>query len=79
MDYVEGPSLAALVRDHPLPATAARYLHKIAQAIQYAHNSGILHGDLKPSNVLIDTNDEPRITDFGLARTNMEPGLGTRD
>jgi serine/threonine protein kinase len=78
MDYVEGPSLAALVKDHPLPAErTARYLQKIAQAIQYAHNSGILHGDLKPSSVLIDMNDEPRITDFGLARTNVE--LGTRN
>ena len=78
MDYVEGPSLAALVRDHPLPAArAARYLQKIAQAIQYVHERGILHGDLKPSKVLIDTNDEPRIRDFGLARTNEE--LGTRN
>ena len=77
MDYVEGPSLAALVKDQPLPAArAARYVQKIAQAIQYAHDSDILHGDLKPSNVLIDANDEPRITDFGLARTNVE--LGTR-
>ena len=78
MDYVDGPSLAALVEDNPLPAArAARYVRKIAQAIQYAHDSGILHGDLKPSNVLIDSNDEPRITDFGLARTNVE--LGTRN
>jgi WD40 repeat protein/serine/threonine protein kinase len=77
MDYVDGPSLAALTEDHPLPAArAARYAQKIAQAIQYAHDSDILHGDLKPSNVLIDANDEPRITDFGLARTNVE--LGTR-
>src|SRR6185503_5542667 len=76
MDYVEGPSLAALVEDHPLPAErAARYVQKIAQAIQYAHDSDILHGDLKPSNVLIDSNDEPRITDFGLARTNVDPGI----
>lgn len=69
MDYVEGQSLAAVVRDHPLPArTAARYVKVIAEAIQYAHQQGILHRDLKPSNVLLDKAGNPRITDFGLAK-----------
>src|SRR5262245_47429740 len=52
MDYVEGQSLAAVIRDHPLPArTAGRYVKVIAEAIHYAHQQGILHRDLKPSNV----------------------------
>jgi hypothetical protein len=69
MDYVEGQSLAAVVRDHPLPArTAARYVKVIAEAIHYAHQQGILHRDLKPSNVLLDKAGNPRITDFGLAK-----------
>jgi len=69
MDLVGGPNLATFVKEQPLPARrAAGYLKTIAEAIHYAHERGILHRDLKPSNVLIDANDQPRVTDFGLAK-----------
>jgi outer membrane protein assembly factor BamB/tRNA A-37 threonylcarbamoyl transferase component Bud32 len=69
MDYIEGQSLAERVREHPLPpADAVRYLRGITAAVQYAHADGTLHRDLKPSNVLIDHFDQPRVTDFGLAK-----------
>ncbi|MBI2947167.1 MAG: protein kinase [Verrucomicrobia bacterium] len=77
MDYVEGRDLAALVRDKPVSARrAAQYVRTIAEAVHYAHERGILHRDLKPSNILIDQDDQPRVTDFGLAkRIEADSGL----
>ena len=75
MDYVDGKSLAALVEKGPLPVErAVGYLKRIAEAIDFAHRLGILHRDLKPSNILIDKFDQPRVTDFGLAKR-----MGVRD
>ena len=69
MDFVDGPNLATFVRNQPLaPKPAAAYAKSIAEAIQHAHECGILHRDIKPSNVLIGQSDTPRVTDFGLAR-----------
>lgn len=78
MDYVEGQCLSALIGGQPLPArSAARYVKIIAEAIHFAHERGILHRDLKPSNVLIDANDQPRVTDFGLAKRLDDSQLST--
>src|SRR5439155_5388209 len=76
MKYVEGVTLAAKAREGPLPPReAARLVALISRAVDHAHQHGILHRDLKPSNVLIDADDQPVVTDFGLAkRTRGEPG-----
>jgi serine/threonine protein kinase len=69
MEYIEGESLSQKLAKGPLPGrAAAKYVRTIARAVQYAHRHGILHRDLKPSNILIDKDDEPHVTDFGLAK-----------
>ncbi len=77
MDYVEGTDLDKLSKEKPMDgATAARYVRDAALAIQFAHDHGIVHRDLKPANVLVDKNDQIRLTDFGLAKiVGKETGL----
>lgn len=72
MEHIEGPSLAELVAQGPLESeSAAECVAKVARAIHHLHMQGIVHRDLKPSNILIDSKNEPHVTDFGLAKTLM--------
>ncbi len=69
MKFVEGGQLDELVRREPVsPRHAAELLVKIARTVQFAHERGILHRDIKPGNILLDRQGEPHLTDFGLAR-----------
>lgn len=69
MKYVEGDNLSTVIGRRPMDLKkAACILSKIARAVHYAHQHGVLHRDLKPTNILIDKNGEPQLTDFGLAK-----------
>ncbi len=70
MKLVEGGNLAErLARGQKFSVQeAARTVAKLAHAVQFAHQRGVLHRDIKPTNVLIDTHAEPVLTDFGLAK-----------
>jgi hypothetical protein len=69
MAFIDGSSLAQRLARGPLPGRgAARLVATIARAIDHAHQQGILHRDLKPANILLDAQDQPHVTDFGLAK-----------
>ena len=68
-DYVEGLPLDRWLKVNQLTqADAVRLCIKICEAIQHAHESGVIHRDIKPSNIMIDAEISPHVMDFGLAK-----------
>jgi serine/threonine protein kinase len=72
MAYIEGQTLAShLVNGKPFPGPdVALLMMKLAQALDEAHQRGVVHRDLKPANIIIDHHKEPIVTDFGLAHVS---------
>ena len=75
LEYVEGVNLRDLMRGGMMePADAFEIIPQICDALQYAHDSGIVHRDIKPENILVDQQGRVKITDFGLAKLAREDG-----
>lgn len=71
MEHVEGETLADLIRrEHRVdPDRAASIAFRVADALEHAHRQGLVHRDVKPGNILLDSSGTPRLTDFGIAKS----------
>ena len=78
MRLIEGRNLQSVIADGPLdPARAVRIIGEVAKALNAAHKVGLVHRDVKPSNILLDDDDFAYLIDFGIARAAGETGLTT--
>ena len=76
MRLIEGRDLATVLDDGPLePSRAVRIIEQVAKALHAAHKVGLVHRDVKPSNILLDEDDFAYLIDFGIARAANETGL----
>jgi len=78
MEFVDGVNLRqAMQAGRFTPEQALAIVPKICEALQFAHNEGILHRDIKPENILLDAKGRVKLADFGIAKL-MERGSATR-
>ena len=83
MEYVDGSDLKTLIRERAykgLPLAQARPLIEgMARTLKRAHDSGVVHSDFKPGNVMVTRDGVPKVFDFGIARAGKQPGDTAED
>src|SRR4029453_14265939 len=73
-------TLEERLKDGPFsPKYAAKVIAELTDALQYAHEQGVVHRDVKPSNIIIDRNERAHLADFGLAKRDTGEWTMTSD
>lgn len=69
MEYIDGVQLGQLIGTPELtPQKIAKYMAGLLTSLEYSHRAGVVHRDIKPGNIMITTDDQVKVTDFGIAR-----------
>lgn len=80
MDWVEGLLLEELLYRQPIPLDVALHLSRqLVDAVSYCHQQGVVHGDIKPANIIISPNNHLTLFDFGISRWLYQPTLAQRN
>jgi serine/threonine-protein kinase len=78
MEYLEGPALEQILKKGALPyPKACAWVAEVAVALAVAHRKGIIHGDVKPANILTSLEGRVKLTDFGMARLASRDTIGS--
>ena len=76
MEFVDGVNLRQAIRSGISPEQALLLVPKVCEALQFAHDHGVLHRDIKPENILLDTRGNPKLADFGIAKLGDDKSTG---
>lgn len=78
MEFLEGETVEKLIERGPMTIPrAVKLCSQVLDALQYAHNAGVVHRDLKPANVMVTPNGDVKVMDFGIARVQGSEHLTT--
>src|SRR5262245_1625705 len=80
MELIQGKTLRELIPSNGLPLRVAlKYAVHIADALSAAHEAGVIHRDLKPANIMVASNDEAHVLDFGIAKVEDRAEVSEHD